>query len=510
MSASLRPLVAISALLAPPGRVVDAVLAFAANPADADLAVAVAPERAAALADLIEAEASRRGVALDADIALVECTDRAALRAMLAGADRVLDTGCAYLAADAAHDAGADAAAATGRAPLDLVLVNTYPSDPPRTGGGVRIHALWGAMPADVGARAVTIAHWDAGADEVELTRARPGTERQVAFWPELVAAIRQVSSVAGVVSDDLAAGLAVQPGDPFGRALAETLRDRADGIVLCHPFLVRQALAAAPDLPVVYDSHNVEADLKAAMYRDDPGGREAARMVAELEAEACARARLIVCCTEADRERLQERFGVPAERIHVIPNGVALDDAVHTPWAQRAARAPRCVFAGSAHGPNVEAGAVVAAAANLLPDVGFDLIGDVGGALPADALPANVVAHGRVSDVEKQRLFHEATLALNPMRTGSGSNLKVADYAAAGLPVVTSATGARGFAAELVDCFAVCEPEPAALAAAVRAALGADWSARTGRARAIVEAEYDWRTLARRYADLLHATLAP
>jgi len=267
MSASLRPLVAISALLAPPGRVVDAVLAFAANPADADLAVAVAPERAAALADLIEAEASRRGVALDADIALVECTDRAALRAMLAGADRVLDTGCAYLAADAAHDAGADAAAATGRAPLDLVLVNTYPSDPPRTGGGVRIHALWGAMPADVGARAVTIAHWDAGADEVELTRARPGTERQVAFWPELVAAIRQVSSVAGVVSDDLAAGLAVQPGDPFGRALAENLSNRGVRVrVLTRRLLSSRPLWVLPTVEVeVADPQDEEAGKSAA-----------------------------------------------------------------------------------------------------------------------------------------------------------------------------------------------------------------------------------------------------
>jgi glycosyltransferase involved in cell wall biosynthesis len=311
-------------------------------------------------------------------------------------------------------------------------------------------------------------------------------------------------------VSDDLAAALAVSPGDPFGRALGEKLRAGADGIVLSHPFLVRQAVAAAPGVPIVYDSHNVEADLKEAMYGDDPGGRQAAQLVADLEAEACERARLIVCCTEEDRRRLQERFGVPADRIHVIPNGVALDDAIHTPWAHRAARPPRCVFAGSAHGPNVEAAAVIAAAAARLPEVGFDLVGDVGGGLPAGALPPNVVAHGRISDVEKQRLFRDATLALNPMRTGSGSNLKVADYAGAGLPVITSATGARGFGRDLVGCFTVCEPEPAALAAATGAALGEDWAARTERARAIVEAEYDWRTLARRYADLLHAALRP
>ena len=79
-------------------------------------------------------------------------------------------------------------------------------------------------------------------------------------------------------------------------------------------------------------------------------------------------------------------------------------------------------------------------------------------------SLPANVVLHGRVSDAEKQRLFAQAALALNPMKVGSGSNLKLVDYLAAGLPVLSSTVGARGFSPELVDCLEVVAPEPAAL----------------------------------------------
>jgi glycosyltransferase involved in cell wall biosynthesis len=114
---------------------------------------------------------------------------------------------------------------------------------------------------------------------------------------------------------------------------------------------------------------------------------------------------------------------------------------------------------------------------------------------------------HGRVSDTEKQRLFAAATLALNPMRAGSGSNLKIADYAAAGLPVLTSTVGARGFAPLAAD-LEIFDAGPAGWAAAIDSALDEDWTARTAHARGVVERAYDWRALARRYADVLHAAL--
>ena len=41
---------------------------------------------------------------------------------------------------------------------------------------------------------------------------------------------------------------------------------------------------------------------------------------------------------------------------------------------------------------------------------------------------------------------FAAADIGVNPVRTGSGSNLKIAEYLAAGLPVVTTPVGMRGF----------------------------------------------------------------
>ena len=49
----------------------------------------------------------------------------------------------------------------------------------------------------------------------------------------------------------------------------------------------------------------------------------------------------------------------------------------------------------------------------------------------------------GECSDIGRQIIFDAADVALNPMQSGSGTNLKMLDYFAAGLPVVTTAIGA-------------------------------------------------------------------
>jgi glycosyltransferase involved in cell wall biosynthesis len=49
------------------------------------------------------------------------------------------------------------------------------------------------------------------------------------------------------------------------------------------------------------------------------------------------------------------------------------------------------------------------------------------------------------VSEAEKAAWLARATVGLNPILTGSGTNLKMAEYAAWGLPVLSTAFGARG-----------------------------------------------------------------
>jgi glycosyltransferase involved in cell wall biosynthesis len=51
----------------------------------------------------------------------------------------------------------------------------------------------------------------------------------------------------------------------------------------------------------------------------------------------------------------------------------------------------------------------------------------------------------GPVSNAKRAILLGGADVALNPMLSGTGSNLKMLDYFAAGIPVVSTPFGARG-----------------------------------------------------------------
>ena len=202
--------------------------------------------------------------------------------------------------------------AAANREPLDFLIVNTYPSNPARHGGGMRIQNLWGSMPADICAQAVVLAHTDGGPALMPLTRARPGFEQHVPF----------------VGPSAPCRGRAAQRRDRHQlrrrRAGARGHRRRS-----VHPrsaFSGRRRIGRARAQPPVHGAPgpgrgSPPADrLRGSQRRGGPegvdvprrrGGRKAIELVTQLEAEACAHASLVVCCTEDDRRRLIERYGV-------------------------------------------------------------------------------------------------------------------------------------------------------------------------------------------------------
>jgi len=63
--------------------------------------------------------------------------------------------------------------------------------------------------------------------------------------------------------------------------------------------------------------------------------------------------------------------------------------------------------------------------------------------------LPQNVLAFGTVDEDEKYEIYKLADIAINPMFSGSGTNLKMLDYMSAGIPVVSTPVGARGLDTE-------------------------------------------------------------
>jgi glycosyltransferase involved in cell wall biosynthesis len=86
---------------------------------------------------------------------------------------------------------------------------------------------------------------------------------------------------------------------------------------------------------------------------------------------------------------------------------------------------------------------------AHQLPDVSFLVLGSVGLAFQNEERPPNVGLLGVLDDQTKDATLGLADVALNPMLSGSGTNLKMLDYLAAGIPVISTPYGARGLQLE-------------------------------------------------------------
>ena len=64
----------------------------------------------------------------------------------------------------------------------------------------------------------------------------------------------------------------------------------------------------------------------------------------------------------------------------------------------------------------------------------------------------------GQLNEADKNAVLSCAQVAVNPMFSGSGSNLKMAEYAVAGLPVLSTEFGCRGLDLEHVHAVRVAE----------------------------------------------------
>ncbi|TWI66076.1 glycosyltransferase involved in cell wall biosynthesis [Desulfobotulus alkaliphilus] len=230
-----------------------------------------------------------------------------------------------------------------------------------------------------------------------------------------------------------------------------------ADIVVFSHPWvapLVEDKILQ--DKVVVYDSHNIEKRLRAQILdKNDPFQLEIIEEVARTEQLAGDRADLILACSDEDVHGFMDEYNWKKTRIKVFPNGVFTDNIMPpSPDQKNKARKQlnfktkqslTAFFIGSNYAPNLEAAnTILDIIAPECPDVHFVIAGSVCNGIKSSP-PENVSLVGYVSDEQRTDWLHTSDFAINPMISGSGTNIKMFDFMAAGLPVITTPTGARG-----------------------------------------------------------------
>jgi len=274
---------------------------------------------------------------------------------------------------------------------------------------------------------------------------------------------------------------------------------EKAEALIFDDPFSAQIDLFAGVDgKPRIYNSYNCETLLYAQLHPGDRS-RPIHELVRAAERRLLENADLVLYCNDGDLAAFREIAPDAGFDSIYAPNGmtpIAAMERVRAPEA----KAIRAVFMGSGHPPNAQAAQFIARTlAPALPEIIFDVVGSC---LPEGDYPANLKQHGVVDDATKVHILGNADLALNPMAAGSGSNVKVLEYFAYALPVLSTSFGMRGIQAEAGRDYREAALEQFADALRQAADAPASLAAIAAAGKALALERYTWDAIARPVAE--------
>lgn len=322
----------------------------------------------------------------------------------------------------------------------NLLVLNFFPAfTPPSSGGEVRIFHFYCELSKYFNVTLLSSAEVDG--ERAEVWHTNNFVEIRAPKDNSFVTQWQLLSPHAGV--GDLSGPSVAATGLYFNNLHKEYLAayPKADVIVHEFPFTLYYDVFRGLDIkPRIYNSHNCEYKLYEKLHATSDSN-VISDLVRSVEKELLLSADLVTYCGEDDLKSFEAMTGRSLGNVLFNPNGMTMKAM---PNIKGDRKLKKTVFIGSGHLPNVQAAEyIVQHIAPKCPEFIFDIIGDC---LPPGEYPSNVVRHGRVDDDTKSNLISNADIAINPMLSGSGSSLKILDFVAHCVPVLSTPIGMRGF----------------------------------------------------------------
>lgn len=240
-----------------------------------------------------------------------------------------------------------------------------------------------------------------------------------------------------------------------------------SDIIILEHPYLVNLLDSVKTKIPIIYHAHNVEIIQKQSILKE-----ELLCEVKNSEQKACDISSQIWVSSKEEQIIFKDKYHLDEKKLKILPHGVDLsygkliDRNTHDEIKSKLSNLNGkivFVFTGSWHPPNLESVEfIISDLAHINKNYLFFIIGSVKDyyfhKYPNHTIPENVIFFGTITNEEKNSIYLMSDFAINPMFSGAGTNLKMLEYMASGLPVISTDFGARGI--EISDKTLICKKE--------------------------------------------------
>jgi glycosyltransferase involved in cell wall biosynthesis len=403
---------------------------------------------------------------------------------------------------------------------IKILVTDNQVLDPPVGGGRLRLYHLYRNMARFFPITYVGAYDWP-GPEYREQTLASNFAEiiiplTQVHF--RLNAVFERLAG--NKVTIDVTMPLLLKYTPRFSEVVNHYAKD-AGLIIISHPW-VYPSINKRRDQVLIYDAQNCEYLVKKEILGRSLVARFLLRVVRNIEGKLCHASDLIFACSEHDKKRFTQLYGVKANKIFVIPNGVDIREI--RPASRSEKQTAKAVlgiedkktvlFVGSNYKPNTEAtDFILRVLAHELPGLQFLIMGGVGDTYlhsprsSADLVPGHVKFFGTVDEELRNTIYRASDIAINPMFSGSGTNIKMFDYMAAGIPIISTNRGARGIE-PTNDAFIVCEASEFSKNIQTILYNSELLYEMSKKGREFVEDKFDWEVIAKSAHSIIHSRL--
>lgn len=210
------------------------------------------------------------------------------------------------------------------------------------------------------------------------------------------------------------------------------------DPVSVLYYYLIAEKLK----IPIVLEMHDIEFTLQK-YFKKSPEKIFLSQAISNI---SCQLSDIVITMTPLDYSELIDKIGVDYKKIYIIPNPIDFSEfKFYGPNFKK----HNVVFIGNMYyEPNKQAIEYIMykiAPALIRKDrnITFTFIGMVDNELKK-LTNSNFIFTGPINNLNK--FLSQATIAICPITQGSGMKVKILNYCAAGLPIITTKLGASGY----------------------------------------------------------------
>ena len=336
---------------------------------------------------------------------------------------------------------------------LKITVATTYPIYPPRGGGQNRIFYLYKELAKTM---IVDIVCLVSSSETYKKTQiAKNLYEIRIPKSRSHEIKEEKMRLKAGIPITDIAMLYLSEETPAYKDALKKSY-ENSDYIIATQVYTY-EICKSITSKGIIHDSQNVEYNLKKQMLKSSDYNNSLLEKLFVAEKFAANDSLFTTVCAYDDTLTMQDIYSYNPKNSIIVANGVDLNSVSYISKEKKdeikttlnIQNQKIVLFIGSWHQPNNDAVEEIFKLAKKLKDYKFIIMGSVLNYFESvnkmHLKPENVGFTGITTDEEKEYFFSISDLAINPMLSGSGTNLKMLDYMASGIPVLSTKIGARG-----------------------------------------------------------------